>query len=535
MRLNQNPLTEVPFNNFGGGYAGAKGTSTLKTNESQDLDQLVILPSGGGIRNMNGDTYVTYGTGTNQPHEVIQGLNTFKDASNEYLVFVTVGYTSTDVDVWDQVIGSSTYANRYTYTSTTGSQNDIFSIFKFKTLAIGVCKGFAPFKVTPGTSGAVLGGSPPSGGVGISWNNRAWIGNTSSTPSKLQYSILDDPEDWSSSGSGFVNPQQGDGDELTALMPISNNVLLYFKRNSVFQVVGRSDPFAVFPLFTNVGCVGKHAVVEADGLVYFITPQGDMKITDGQKIYDDREIPSLSNADDLWAQIPTARRQHIQGIRQKGDDYDHIVWYVSFGSSQSTNNYAIRWDLKNQCWLKQTAGAKFNVVGKTADGIVYGGDYSGRRFKLDVPSTYTFDSEVAASFDGSNRQVTPTNPVPVKWFWRTDNLSINSLQNIVQVERVNILTEYRSSGSLKVSYGYDGFNDMKSIIKSIVPSTFVLGTSILGVDKLGGFRYLTETVRPLGRGQTFNLKLSSNDAVQAKITKFVLVGRQAATKVKEVR
>lgn len=536
-RLNQNPLVEIPFNDFKGGYAGAKGVSTLATNEAQDLDNIIILPNGGGFKNRLGNSEELNNGVLTTVVNPVQGIISFKKASTEHLIWCTNNSGGTVLTVYEHDISGSTHTSRHTIAAGADGQNNIFSLFKFNDLVIGVSDNRSvPFKIdmsgTP--SGAVLGGSPPSGKVGIAWNNVAWIGNTSTDTSKLFYSVINNPEDWSSSGSGFVYPQKKDGDELIALAPISNNVMLFFKRHSIFQVVGRADPFAVYPLFQGVGCVGKNALVQADGLVHFITAEGKMRITDGSRIYDDKDIPQLSYADDLWAQVPKTRLPYVQGVRHVGADFDHIVFLVSLGSSQSTNNYAIIWDFKNKCWLKNSTGWNGNCATTLNDGTVYVGGYAGRLYKQQVASKYTDDSGVTPTLSGT-AQVVPTSPVPIRWYWRTDDLALQSLQNVVQIARVNVLTEYQSTGNFRLSYGYDNYHDTNTLNTTINPGSFVLGTSILGVGVLGSYRYQVVTNRPLGRGQTFNLKMEGTQAVASKITKFTLVGRQAATKVQEVR
>lgn len=539
-RLNQNPLKEVPFNNFGGGYAGAKGSTSLNANEALDLDNIVILPNGAGFRNRQGNHEYYTGSGTSAPIGPIQGLGTFKTASAEYMIWVASQFSNSDVNVFTTDLSGANKTLRYTITSHDGTQNEIFSIFNFANLAIGVGAHLDPWKIdfSSGSpaSGAVLGGSPPLGTVGLAWNNVAWIGNTTAEPSKLFYSILNDPTDWSSSGSGFVRPNPGDGDEITALAPISNNILLLFKNRSVYQVVGRADPFAVFPLFQGVGCVGKHALVATEGMVYFITPDGRMKITDGNRIYDDRDIPALSNSNDLWDQVPKSRLPYVTGFRQQGKSFDHIVWMVSLGSSQTTNNYAITWDLKNSCWIKNSKGFNGNAVAKDSTGKYYIGGYTfGRFYQLDYDGKYDDDSEGTPQVSGGNAQVVPPLNLPnTRWFWRTDDISLNSLENIVQVDRINVMTQYQGTGVVNISYGYDGYYDQATKNLQVVPFTFVLGTSVLGVDKLGGFRFVTKNVRPLGRGNTFNLKIDGTSPVASEITKFTLSGRQAATKVSGV-
>ncbi len=538
MRLNKNPLAEIPFNSFGGGYAGAKGASTLETNEAQDLDNLIIVPNGTGFRNRFGNKELrvtTTSTGWTE-WNVVVGLGDFKSSTNEYIIFAMLSDSDADIDFFDNILDTQTTALRTTMTGTF-TQNSIITLFNFQNKVIGVGAHGTPIKMTPGTSGAVLGGSPPAGNVGLAWNNVAWIGNTTSNPSKLFYSILNDPEDWSSSGSGFVEPQPGDGDEITAIAPISNNILLLFKNRSIFQVVGRADPFAVFPLFQNTGCAGNHALVATEGYIYFITPDGRMRITNGDKIFDDRDIPTLSNADDLWNQVPKTRLPYVEGFRQQGDGFDHIVWMVSLGASQTTNNYAITWDLKNKCWIKNSKGFNGNAVTKTTLGrYMIGGYIGGRIYELDFAAKYTDDSQGTPTFSGSGQREAITDAVAPRWFWSTDEISLQSLKDVIQVDRVSVLTQYQNVGTLTLSTGYDGVreNEVRNIPITSV-GNFILGTSVLGVGILGGFKYDTTMIRPLGRGNTFNFKLSGLNEVTFKITKYTLSGRQQATKTSGVR
>lgn len=541
MPLNQSPLTEIHFNNFGGGYAGAKGTSARQPNEAQDLDNIIILPGGGGFNNRQGNSEVEDSNADLSGYiNPVQGVISFQKATTEHLIWCTEIGTSGNVSVLEVDLAGSTHTVRKTVTGGDG-QNVIFSMFKFKNLVIGVSdEQTTPFKIdmsgTP--SGGDLGGTPPSGKVGIAWNNVAWIGNTSTNPSKLFYSVLNDAEDWSGAGSGFVEPQAGDGDELIQVVPVSNNVMLYFKRHSIHQVVGRADPFAVFPLVQGTGMAGKNAYVVADGIVHFITPEGKMRITDGSKIYDDKDIPALSNADDLWAQVPKTRLSYVQGVRHIGDDFDHLVFMVSLGASQTTNNYAIVWDFKNKCWLKHSKGWNGNCATTVNNGTVYIGGYLGRLYEQNVAAKYTDDSESTPEIDGADEQVIPTDPPAVSWLWRSDDLAVNSLQNIVQVDRANVIVEYQLSGNIKIAYGYDGVHDQDTKTISVEGGdSFVLGTSLLGgSDELGdNTRFRIRSIRPLGRGQTFNIKLFSSSPVATKLTKYTLAGRQQGRKFQEVR
>lgn len=536
-QINQRKQSEITIKDFSGGYAGAKAIGDLDINEAQDLDNIIVLPQGTGFRNLEGTKQISPSSGSSQnAWDFTIGVLATRIAlpgsggSDDLRVATLAARTSDNDDVnlinWNIDSASLTSSALIHYANGTITENTIFSIFEFNDSIIvtsrtsGTIDGGAtttPFKVTLafGSVSSLQNGVAPNGNLGIAWNNRAWIGSTSSETSKLYYSVLDDETDWNGTGSGFVNPSPDDGDELTALSPISNNVMLYFKQNSIYQVVGRSDPFAVFELFRGIGCVGKDALVNVDGLVYFITPRGQMRITDGTKIYDDRDVPALSNADDLWQQIPVDRRAFIRGVRHKGRDYDWIIWLVSLGSGQTTNNQAIIWDIKNKCWLQATQGFAANHITSAPEGRTFLGSYDGARiFEVAVAGYHKDDTDSTPAFDGNNRIIAPTDSTTMAWKWRSDDYSL-SMKSITQAREVNVLAEYSAAGALDFNYRYEGRADSTDISKTLTPT---------------GLNHNKAVYRPLGRGDTFGFELNGASEVDSKISKITIVGNQKGTK-----
>lgn len=540
-QLNQRTPTEVPFIDFSGGYAGAKGASTLASNEAQSLNNIILPPQGKSFKSRFGTKQISpvggsshnlwsYVTSVFGDREKVPG---FDSADRPLYVYTmakatakTGGFDVINALLW-KIDGTSspalTSGGAIFYTGDTVTKDYRFSIFAFQGVHIITTKrggtlsaGALPAKMNFGSvSLTALAGSPPVGEVGVSWNNVCWIGNTTSDPSKLYYSVLNSPDDWTGSGSGFVNPDPGSGDELMALAPISNNVMLYFKQNAIFQVVGRADPFAVFELFRGVGCTGTDAHVTVDGVVYFITPKAQMRITDGSKIYDEKDIPKLADADDLWQRVPVDRRAFIRGFRHKGNGFDHIVWLVTLDSG-STNNCAIVWDLINKCWLKMTVGYAGNCGTSSPEGRAFIGSYDGARiFELGVSGYYKDDPASTPAFDGNNRIIAPTDSPALSWLWRSDDLSIAPLHNIVQANKLNVINTLSGSGTLSLTYRYDGLADSSALSLSIVPTSTT---------------HRIDTYRPLGRGQTFGFQLSGSSEVTYQINKVSILGSARGTK-----
>ncbi len=533
MRLNQNPPTEITYKDFSGGYAGAKGVSTLEANEARDLDNLVILPAGSGFQNRQGNAQILYTNLTNQNRlDQVIGLYRLKIVGKDILVRFSLndGVISNEVSIHtgdlDDITTSGT-SSAYATASYTITANDVFMLSNFENGIIAVPDQHIPFLHTyvstsdPENITATLGiGTSPQGKVGTVWNNRVWIGNLSGDKSKLQYSILLSSgvlpyaqATWTDAGSGFVNPSAGDGDELVALRPISNNVLLYFKTNSIYQVVGRSDPFAVFNLFEGIGCAGRHSLVSVDGLVYFMTPDRRMAVTDGKSIQTDKDIPEFGNADDLWASVVSSRYKYTYGFRHSGDNFDWIVWLVT--TTGTTHNAAIIWDLRNKCWLRCSTGFPVNCATHLPDRATYVGAYvDGLIFQLNSSGKYSDDSGGTATFNGSGVYTGITGAVNVAWKWRSDDICV-SLHNTSQVKSVNTLTKYSGNGNIDLNYRYDGRADSSDITASVVPASLT---------------HTTQMWRILGRGETFGFELNNNSAVSSTVSKITLVGSQKGQK-----
>lgn len=529
--INERKHAEIQIADFSGGYAGAKAIGNMRLNEASDLDNIVILPGGSGFRNRRGNDLLLFSDLDEDNQDQVLGLFRIRVGTRDMLMRFTLNdnlsneVTIRAADLDDNTVAGST--SEYATASYTITSNDVFMLSSFENGVIAVPDQHIPFLhvyisgADPEALTASLGaGTSPDGKVGTVWNNRVWIGNLAGDPSKLQYSILlasgtlpYAETTWTGAGSGFVNPDSGDGDELISLSPISNNVLLFFKKNSVHQVVGRSDPFAVFNLFEGIGCAGRHALVNVDGVVYFMTPDRRMAVTDGKDVKTDKDIPEFGYADDLWASVVASRYKYTYGFRHSGEDFDWIVWLVT--TTGTTHNAAIIWDLRNKCWLRCSTGFNGNCATYLPDRAAYlGANVDGLIFQLNASGKYDDDSGGTAVFNGSGVLTGITGEVSVAWKWRSDDYAV-SLHNITQIKTVNVLANYSASGALDLNYRYDGRADSSDISKTLVPTSVALNMAVY---------------RPLGRGDTFGFELNSNSEVASTISKVTIVGSQQGSK-----
>jgi hypothetical protein len=517
---------EIPFNDFSGGLVTNRPTTELKLNELSDLDNVVIAPKGAGFRARYGDTALN-GTAMNSGANV-QGLGYYKLVSGStFLVAVCgnklystgTGITGTMADI----TGSLTI---------TGAQDNIWDIVIFNNKAIGFggpsASPNAPWVWTGTGNASALGGTPPSAYAAFQTNNRVFAFRTSTNPSTIYWSVLSNEADWTGTGSGSSDVWTSDNDSLTAHAILNTNTVLLFKENSTHQMQTGdliNGAFPIYPLFKGVGCAGKHACVVVDGLAYFITPQGKMKVTDGLKLYSNDEIPHLGDIDDQLQQVTASRRPFIQGIRKTGTDYDHILWFVSYGSSQTSNNRVFIWDLLNQCWLQHTTGYAANVAAVTQDSTLYAGHFNGVIYKKDASTaTYTDASNSAAVVDGY---------VASGWIHNS------KFETIQQPRRFNLSFVTQTLGQIRLSYGFDfnSFSQLENISQvSASGDVYDATTAIYDVSVYAGTALNVYNLHLTGRGNFFQYKIESpKEAIGMKINGFTLSGKEYGQKVISAR
>jgi hypothetical protein len=497
--------TETPYYDFTGGMASNTFLLDVKANEASYLRN-VYLASDGGFEKRRGNTAFNASAMVGST-TAVTGLFYYKLAAGTQWLMAIAGtkiFKSDDLDgVMDDITGAVTI---------TAGQDNMWTESEMNDIAIFVGGApDAPIKWTGSGNAAVLAGSPPSGRFGFTHNNRFFIGNTTANPSTIYWSILGNPEDWSGTGSGNQDIEKNDGDTLVGAAPLNTNMVLLFKQNSVHQFLTNSAPFPYFPLFKGVGAVGNKAIVVADGIAYFITPQARMKSSDGSTVtvYPDK-------IDDVWDSLNKSRLQYIVGKRYTGIGFDHLIWLCSSGSS-TTNNLAIVWDLVNKCWLQHTTGYKANAMAKTQSGVLYTGHYNGKIYKQDVDGIYSDASEGTIAIDG---------------YWRSGFGFHKSIERSLQLSRINVGFVSRTSGFLNVGHGFNfNVDQYNTNINMQSGGAALWNSAIWGVSIWGGQLDFIRTVFIKSRGNNFQVSFGNNVIDQTfKIHGYTVSGKESTVK-----
>lgn len=490
------------FFDFSGGLNTKASSTSLGYNEAIDLQNINLLPSHDqkkcGFQKRLGNTAFNssamVGTTT-----AITGLGYFRKSGGTDFLVATAGtkvFESSNLDgTMNDITGAVTVTTGQDKIWTASTMNDLMI------LAGGAPD--APIKYSGSGNAAALGGSPVSANFGIAANNRFFIGNTSANPSRIYWSILGNPEDWSSTGSGSQDVQTNDGDVLIGAAVLGTDNMLLFKQNSIHNLVIRTSPFPLFPLFRNVGAVSKRGIVTVDGITYFITPQPRMKATDGTKIID---FPDT--IDNVWDGLTKNRLQYIHGVYYP--KYRQIMWFCS--NSSSTHNYCIIWDLNRKCWLRHTTGYSMNTSIIAQDYLLYAGAYNGKVYKQDAASTYTDASE--------------TSPGAINAYFRSGWYDLETMIQAKNVPYIDVNFTVQSSGTFDFGIAYDFATLTANTSIPMLGSGDKWGTMLWGVGLWGNPTDKNKLIFTKGKGKFVQFFMRNNNAGES----FILNGFEVPIK-----
>lgn len=485
---------------FTGGLNTKSPPMVLKMNEASDLQNINLLPTG-GFQKRNGNS--VFNSSAMDSGSSVHGLGYYRTSlTSDYMMAIagTKLFKSTNLSgTMDDITGAVTI--------TTG-QDNIWTHCQMNNLSIFIGGApNAPIKWNGTGNAAVLGGTPPNGEFGIVANSRLFIGNTASNPSRIQWCILGNPEDWTGTGSGSQDVGLNDGDTLVGASVIGFDSMLLFKQNSIHTLAIRSAPFPLFPLFTGVGAVSKRAIVNVDGTVYFITPEPRMKATDGTNI-----ITFSDSIDDVWDSLNKSRLKYIHGVHNRR--LRQIWWFVS-SSSATTHNLCIIWDLERKCWLRHTTGHAMNVSSFTADRIIYCGAYDGKIYKMDDSSTTNDSSESSPTINS---------------FWNSGWMDFLNTLEAKTPQYADLVFNGGNDLNFKFSYGFD-FNSDRINESLTYNSGSIWGTGLWDSMTWGGASSTARFVQMKGSGKFFQYRIAHNTSGQ----NFIFNGIEFGINKNEVR
>lgn len=231
----------------------------------------------------------------------------------------------------------------------------LVSFVSMNNLVIGFDGTNAPW-TWDGSAGAILalGGSPPTGNMGIVWQNRVFFAGISTARTRLYYSNAGDPSTWGA--SSYIDiPAPYDGDEIAGLGILYGNLVI-FKRNSIYLMTGDApENWVVSKTNSAVGCISPYSIVGVDNLLYFVSDKGlyAMNLSNTKQLCYKVEVNySRAGANQLQGSLA---RNRIQAAHYR---YRNEIW-MAIDASTSGQDQHDRLEVHN-----------YNVVDKNGDPAV---------------------------------------------------------------------------------------------------------------------------------------------------------------------
>ena len=476
----------IELNDFSGGLNTHDPEYLIPLNQSPDLDNVVILTKGFrkryGDEDFNSSAMVSGST-------AVSGLGYIKfNAGTEFLNAIagTKFFTSSSM--------TGTMADATGSLTITSGQNNIWTPVNFNNLQIWFGGApDAPFKYSGSGNAAALGGSPPSAATVFQANNRIFAISTTANPSRIFWPVISNPEDWTGTGSGTADVALSDGEALQCGIVMGPDTAILFKNSSTHMMVLTRAPFPIYQLQKGVGIAGRYAYAFVNGEIFFVTPGLRMKSTvDGVNF---KDYPN--DIDPIWDTINTNRLQYIQGIYY--DKLEWVVFIVSTGSS-TTNNLAIIWDNKRQCWLRCSTGFKSNVLAIVQNMNLYAGHYDGKIYQKDVSTNLSDDSEVS--------------PGTIDGHWRTPFKNDGSLDDTIHPLYVTVSALSETDATLDLSYGFDFTSVQTTETFSLQAIGALWDVDLWDVGVWGGQNALAVRQYVTGRGNLFSMTMRNATASQ---------------------
>lgn len=477
----------INLNDFSGGLNTFDPEYISPLNQSPDLDNLIILDK--GFKKRNGDSAWNSSAMVSSATPVM-GMGYLKfNSGSEFFNAIAGTKFFTDSGL------SGTMADATGAITITSGQNNIWTPIVYNNLQIWFGGApDAPFKYSGTGNAAALGGTPPSAATAFVANNRIFPISTTANPSRINWSVLGDPEDYAGAGSGSFDVNKSDGEALQCGIVVGPDTAILFKNTSSHLMVLTRAPFPIYQLQKGIGVAGRNAWAYANGVIYIVTPGLRMKsTTDGVNF---TTYPNDIN--DIWDTINPTRVQYIQGIYYQPLEW--IMWVVSTGSN-TTNNYLIIWDIERKCFLRCTSGFKSNVLALVQNRRLFCGHYDGKMYEKLKSTIFSDASEPS--------------PGAISAYWRTPFSGLTTEIDVTcHPHYIDVVALTESASTLTINYGFDFTSPSSGATYSLVAAGSLWDVALWDAGVWGGQNATVLTQFVLGRGNLFSYTMKNATASQ---------------------
>lgn len=426
-------IKTLRFENNTGGLNTRVSEMILKPTESPDLLNVKLTKYGAIVKEKG---YILYNSTPITGSPEVGGIYNYIK-SQTYAEYLIVGagtklYTASNGSFTDITRTSSGYAN-----------NAIWDFSTFNNICIAVNGENEPQKYSGGANAEDLGGSPPSGASCVEvFKNRVFMAGSTSNPTKLSYSALSNPEDWTTvDDAGWIEIGLNDGQKIIGLKAFFD-VLIIFKEHSIYVLSGSSgnpvsdDYFSVGSINSSIGAVSNRSIVQVGNDIYFLSDKGIFNLK-GVQSYGDLNVSNISFK--IQPLIDELNKSALSKSLAINDSEEDRIWFFVPKGSSSQNDTILIYDYMLDAWTKRSGfSSKSALVFKDSSlgqNKLYTGSYNG----------YIYNQKQGYSYAGS----------PIVAYYTTPWLDLTNYRLRKRVRDIQFIIVPTGGYYMGVTYGWN--------------------------------------------------------------------------------
>jgi len=305
------------------------------------------------------------------------------------------------------------------------------------------------------TTAQNLAGTPPNFAFSVTHQNRQWAAGVAAEPSKLFFSALLDPEDWVGAGSGDIEIDPNNGDEITGIISYKNELWVFKGPHigSIHRITGSAptgdDAFARRTFARGIGAVYQNSIFEFRGDVGFLWVDGSVHTLSATASFGDYDETALTRG------IKTYIEEHVNFAQLKkawavNDTLNSRVVISLPIDGSSTNNQILAMDYRSDpvkwaTWPVFNATAlayiidpdvsdKPSMMYGSTDGFVRKMNQPNRvidtvtaiDMDVETPFIHYGDPYIKKTITDASVNIVPKGGYDFVYGWRTDTSNLNT-------------------------------------------------------------------------------------------------------------
>ena len=311
--------------------------------------------------------------------------------------------------------------------------------------------------------------------------NRLWLANRVDGVNYLFFSAEFLPDVHNGPDAGYIGIPSGE--PITAISRFFNE-LFVTTANEIYIIEGYSpQTFGLLKISTGgVGCVSHKSCVAVGKYIYFLHSTGFYRFDGLGVVLVSKKVSPLFDPNDSTNFLNPARYEYVEGRYNRL--YNQVEWTISRGSTQTTNNLVVVFNIDLETWDSPydiPMASLVSVIDSTNQEFLYHGGYVGKVYR---DFNGTTDNGVAIS----------------SYFTSRAYFDREAVGYLLAFRGIQLLLEAQSANSLTVQYAAGGVTSF---------STFGAGTTSM-VRSGTGYTWNTLISPFLGTMAQFKLSFSTS-------------------------